>query len=177
MPLVKKKIILKKSNDVETQTDDVFVNDDQQLGSETNELFVLKTKWLKETTKKTIEIHDFTLKIEDEDKLKISSPNFKLAGKEFSIVVHPNLLDSGYISVALQNNSAEDQMTSITVQEASGVEASWEKRRILAGKSWGIPDFLSHENYRKLATVNDDVLRLEVVVTLHTKAGGEGWTR
>ena len=68
-------------------------------------------------------------------------------------------------------------MTSITVQEASGVEASWEKRRILAGKSWGIPDFLSHENYRKLATVNDDVLRLKVVVTLHTKAGGEGWTR
>ena len=38
-------------------------NDDQK-GFETNELFVLKTNWIQESAKKTIEIHDFTLKIE-----------------------------------------------------------------------------------------------------------------
>ena len=73
-------------NDVETQTDDMLqlqVNDDKN----TNELFVLKTKWIKDTTQKIIEIHDFTLKMKD-NKLKISSPNFQLAGNKFSIDCH-----------------------------------------------------------------------------------------
>ena len=189
MPLVKKKIILKKKggqsdrtfpkelNDVETQTDDMSVNEDQ-LGFETKELFVLKSKWINETTKKTIEIHDFILKIEDEDKkLKIASPRFKLAGKEFSIIVYPDNEGSGFIAVCIANCSNEDQMTSITVQETSGVERSWEMNKIQAGKGAGFIRFLSHDDYRELAKVNGDVLRLEVVLTLHRKGEADGWTR
>ena len=154
------------------------VENDDQKGFETNELFVLRTNWMKETTKKTIEIYDFTLKIEDEDKKpKISSPNFKLAGKKFSIDVQPDNIGSGYIAVVLQNCSKEDQMTSITVQENSGVERSWKMRKIPAGETLGFPTFLSIENYRELAKVNGDVLSLDVVLTLHTKAEGEVWTR
>ena len=162
MPLIKRKIILEKKyplkkqlKDVETQTDDVLVNDDH----ETKELFVLK-------------------KIEDADKkLNIISPIFKLAGKEFSIGVHPDYTDSGYIGVFLHNYSNGDQMTSIAVKETSGVERSWEMSKTTAGKAIGFPMFLSHENYRKLAKVNGDILRLEVVLTLHIKAKGDGWTR
>ena len=162
-------------NDVETQTDDMLqlqVNDDKN----TNELFVLKTKWIKDTTQKIIEIHDFTMKMKD-NKLKISSPNFQLAGNKFSIDVCPDYMDSGYIAVVLQNCSKEDQMTSITVQENSGVERSWKMRKIPAGESLGFPMFLSIEKFRELAKFNGDVLSLDVVLTLHTKAEGEVWTR
>ena len=50
------------------------------LGVETDELFVLKTRWIKETTKKTIEIHDFIKKIEDQEKKikAIVSPKLEL---------------------------------------------------------------------------------------------------
>ena len=181
MPLVKKKNILKKSNDVETQTDDVFVNDDQQLGSETNELFVLKTKWLKETTKKTIEIHDFINKIEDQDnnKKKIVSPKFKIAGVEFSIWVYTDESRNdapGFIGVYLHNYSNEDQMSSVTAK-GSGVEASWEMTKVPAGKGFGRKKFMTHEKYREWAKVHGDVFKLDVVVTLHTKAEGDDWTR
>ena len=86
-------------------------------------------------------------------------------------------MDSGYIAVVLQNCSKEDQMTSITVQENSGVERSWKMRKIPAGETLGFPTFLSIENYRELAKVNGDVLSLDVVLTLHTKAEVDGWTR
>ena len=41
----------------------------------------------------------------------------------------------------------------------------------------GFPKFLSHEKYRELAKVHGDVLKLDVVLTLHTKSEGGGWTR
>ena len=57
-----------------------------------DELFVLKCKHISESTKKTIEIHDFIKKIEDQDnnKLNIVSPKFKIAEVEFSIWVYPD---------------------------------------------------------------------------------------
>ena len=178
MPLINFKNIMKQMGGQPGRIELNDVENDDQKGFETNELFVLRTNWMKETTKKTIEIYDFTLKIEDEDKKpKISSPNFKLAGKKFSIDVQPDNIGSGYIAVVLQNCSKEDQMTSITVQENSGVERSWKMRKIPAGETLGFPTFLSIENYRELAKVNGDVLSLDVVLTLHTKAEVDGWTR
>ena len=179
MPLVKRSQLKKQSVDAETQTEEGSVND-SKLGVATEELFVLKTNWIKETVRKTIEIHDFILKMEDEDtKLKIRSPNFNLAGKEFSVDVHPNYNDSEYIAVFLHNYSFEDQVTSVTICETSGLQRSMEMAKIPAGKGLGFTMFLSHENYRKLAKVNGDVRRLKVAVTLHIKADGEGegWTR
>ena len=173
MPLIKQK---KQLKDGETQTDDTLVDDDQT----DEELFVHKTNWIAETTKKIIEIHDFTQKIDDGDKnLKIYSPKFKLAGVDFSIAVYPYQEHdgSGFIGVFLNNYSNEDKMTSITVQEASGVERSWEMGKVKAGKGYGWTNFLSHENYKAFANVRGDVLKLEVVITLHTKADGDGWTR
>ena len=49
---------------------------------ETEELFVLKTKGMKKTIKKTIEIHDFNRKREGENRERmILSPFLKLSGK------------------------------------------------------------------------------------------------
>ena len=162
----------KKRSNYEKQTDrKVF---------KTKELFVLKTKWINDVTTKAIEIHDFTMKIKDADKnMKINSPNFKLAGKEFSIGVHPNCKDSKHIKVYIYNHTDDDQMSSATIKEGSGHVRSWKKARILAGNGFGFPPFLSHEKYRELAKINGDVLRLEVVLTLHMKseAEGDGWTR
>ena len=153
---------------------------DEKPEVESDELFVLKTKWRKETTKKTIEIHDFILKIEDENKnLKIVSPKFKLGGREFSIAVYPNCI--GAIAVFLQNYHSEAQIISIKVRETSGLERSREMVQIPGGIMGICGIFmllsLSHQNYRELAKVNGDVLRLEVEVTLHIKAEGDDWTR
>ena len=168
---VEKKLL----NDVETQTDEVSVNVTQLR--ETKELFVYKTRWNSETTKKVIEIHDLILKIEDEDNWAeaIVSPKFQLAGKDFSVDVVPD--DDGYIGVHLASYSDEDQICSFTVMETSGVEMSWEMEKIEADSWWGFPTFLAHKKYRGWAKSNGDVLRLEVTITLHTKAVGDGWTR
>ena len=163
-------VIRKKMSTKEKRTDDKFVK--------TKELFVLKTTLMKDVTNKTIEIPHFTLKMEDEDNhLKISSPKFKLAGKKFSIDVYPDYTHSGYIGVFLFNDHTEDQITSITIKEASGEENSWEMTKIRAGQRWGFRRFLSHEKYRQLAKTRGDVLRLDVEVTLHKKAVGNSWTR
>ena len=150
----------------------------EDMLDKTKEYFVLKTKLTKEATKKCIEIHDFILKIEGQDKkLKISTPKFELAGKEFSLEIYPDYKDSGYIGVYLQNDNTEDQMTSITIKEASGGGATWEMDIVLAGQDWGCPKFQTQKKYRKWAKDHGDVLRLEVLLTLHIKAEGEGWTR
>ena len=49
--------------------------------------------------------------------------------------------------------------------------------RVLAGKGRGWSEFLTHKEYREWAKDHGDVLRLEVVLTLHSKAEGDGWTR
>ena len=95
-----------------------------------DEIFVLKTRMISESTKKTIEIHDFIKKIEDQDNKnrRIISPKFMVAGDgvEFSIDVYPESSQNspGWIGVVLQNYSNEDQMSSVTAK-GSGVEGSW----------------------------------------------------
>jgi len=142
-----------------------------------DEIFVLKTKMISESTKKTIEIHDFIKKIEDEVNMReILSPKFIMDGDgaEFSIKVRSrkDSSGSGWISVYLYNFSNEDQLLSVTVK-GSGVEQSWE---VPAGNGCG-GSFMSHETYREWAEDHGDVFKLEVVVTLLTKAEGDDWTR
>ena len=145
-----------------------------------DEIFVLKTRMISESTKKTIEIHDFIKKIEDQDNnmREIQSPKFMMAGVEFSIYVYPDFLQysPGRIGVGLHNYSNEDQMCSVTAK-GTGVEKSWEMKKVEAGNFWGFLKFMSHEKYRKWANDHGDVFKLEVVVTLHSKAKGDGWTR
>ena len=145
------------------------------------ETFVLKTRMISESTKKTIEIHDFINKIEDQsnNKQAIFSPKFKMAEVEFSIDVYPDCSvhnGPGFIGVFLHNYSKEDQMSCVS-SKASGVAGSWKMVKVPAGKGWGWPKFLSHEKYREWAKANGDVFKLEAVVTHHRKAEGDDWTR
>ena len=145
----------------------------------TKELFVYKTKLISESTEKIIELHDFIDNIEDIDKkmIKIRSPKFKLAGVDFTIDVYPDCREvgyPGYIGVSLRNHSYEDQTTSISFKEASGKEDSRAMGKVEAGKKIGFFQFLSHKSYRRWAKDHGDVLKLEVVVTLHSPPG---WTR
>ena len=66
----------------------------------------------------------------------------------------------------------------MTVKEASGLEnLDLEMDIVKTGRGWGFHQFLTHEKYRQLAKEHGDVLKLDIVVTLHTKAEGDGWTR
>ena len=175
MSMIKKLLFSK------TQTDEELIKD-TLLRSRTKELFVFKTGLLTESTEKIIEFHDFIKEIEDEStkmNWKIT-PKFKLAGADFSLGVVPdNTVNNspGFIGVYLVNESDEEQTVSGTVKEVSRKEASFEKKRVLTGNGCGFPTFMSHEKYREWAKNHGDVLRLEVVVTLHKKAEGDGWTR
>ena len=130
-----------------------------------------------------MEIHDFIKEMEDEDNKMdyITSPTFKLAGVDFSIDVIPDNIDhnaSEFIGVYLQNYGDEDQITSFEVEEASGVEKNnWKMDKVEAGDLYGFHYFLSHKKYRELAKVHGDVLKLDILVTLHSKAEDDGWTR
>ena len=146
------------------------------------ELFVLQTHLISESTEKTIQIHDFLEKIEDQEtnKQKIASPRFQIAGMEFSIDVYPDsaVFDCpGFIGVFLNNYSKETLMSSVTVKEASGEMSSWEMEKSEPEMGFGWDKFLSQEKYREWAKDHGDVLKLEVLVTLHTKTEGDGWTR
>ena len=145
-----------------------------------DELFVLKDKLISESTKKTMEIHDLIKKMEDPEKNQqwILSPDFELAGVDFSIAVFPDCSANGvpgFISVFLHQNSNEEQMVSVTIKEASGVV--WGRKMKTEELEWGCYKFLSQEKYREWAKTHGDVLKLEVVVTLHSKAESDGWTR
>ena len=147
------------------------------------ELFVLRTPLISESTEKTIQVHDFLKKIEDQEtnQQKIVSARFQIAGMEFSIDVYPDAAvydGSGFIGVYLHNYSKETLMSSVTVKEASGKENSWEMRKEPeTERGFGWNKFLSQEKYREWAKDHGDVLKLEVLVTLHTKTEGDGWTR
>ena len=134
------------------------------------------------SSKKTITIKDFLQLIENESlkQKKMISPQFYIAGVVFSIHVYPDNSGRGgpgFVGIYLSNDSDEDQITSISVKKASGEEVSWEMQKVLFSNSHGFYEFLSHENYREWANEHGDVLKLEVVVTVHSKAEGGDWTR
>ena len=132
------------------------------------------------STKKTLEVHDMLQLIkeaEENKKLIKGSPKFKLAGGVFSIEIVVSLVP-GYICVSLANYGNEDQTTSMTLKWVSGgKEVSYEMIKLPAGKGFGWPQFLSHEKYQEWARDHEDALKLEVMVTVHTKAEGDDWTR
>ena len=144
-----------------------------------DECFEFKSKLISTSTKKTIKINNFLKLIEDESRKMdaIRSPKFKLNGIGFSIDVYPDNDDSWFIGVFLHNYGNEDQTLSITVKEASGEEDSWEMEEVEAGDSWGFTQFLRHKNYREWAKEHGDILKLEVVVTVHSKPEDFSWTR
>ena len=151
--------------------------------TQNDELFVLQTGLISESTKKIIEIRDFSKKIEDPENnhKEIVSPTFKLAGGEFSIIVIPDCIrfnEPGFIGVALFNQSKEEQLASATFKVAPFRETgNCEMKKLQAGQAAGWYNFLPQVRYRKGAKVHGDVLQLEVVMTLHRKADGDGWTR
>ena len=144
--------------------------------TQNDELFVLQSGLISESTKKIIEIRDFSTKIEDPENnhKEIDSPMFKLAGVDFSIDVLPDC--SGYLCFYLRNYGDEDQTTSVAVKNGPGVDVNWKMMKVEA-QGIGVFWFISHENYRQWAKDHGDVLRLEVVVTVHSKAESDGWTR
>ena len=147
------------------------------------ELFVLQSHLISESTQKIIHFHDFLKKIEDQktSKVRIVSPRFQIAGIEFSIEVYPDnaVYDgAGFIGLYLKNYSKETPISTVIVKEASGEVKSWEMRKEPIPESgFGWNKFLSQEKYREWAKEHGDVLKLEVMVTLHTMADGDGWTR
>ena len=150
-------------------------NDVKKQADCDTESFVFKTHSIPETTKKTIAIHDFSLKIEHKYKSRdIISPKFKLAGIDFSIDVIIRFDDIG---VYLHNYSNEEQMFSFTVKEASGGMWRGEKFMVGAVKRIALVEkVLSHKQYIKWSKDNGDVFKLEVLLTLH-RTEGDGWTR
>ena len=144
--------------------------------TQNDELFVLQSGLISESTKKIIEIRDFSTKIEDPENnhQEIDSPMFKLAGVEFSIIVIPDCSrfdDSwpGFIGFSIFNRSKKEQLVSATFKVAFFREFP----AVMAG---GFV-LLSQEKYRQWAEAHGDVLQLEAMVTLHRKAEGDGWTR
>ena len=142
-----------------------------------DELFVQKPTWTSETKTVAIEIPEFLMKIDE--KVYVKSPRFKLAGVEFYIRVTPGYKDREFVRVALVNVSDEDQTTSVTFTEDSGVERSWQMETVEANRTWGLSDFLSHEHYKTWAKDHGDVFKLKARVTLHQKGktAEDGWIR
>ena len=114
------------------------------------------------------------LKFQFEDLLKIIADEqrreesilFSVGGAEFNIDVCPEYdEDPGYIGVYLWNHTNEDQLTSVKIRHASGVEKSWEKKVVEATSNWGYSQYMSHKDYKTWANKNEDVFKLEVSVT------------
>jgi len=143
-----------------------------------DELFVLQNKWKVDTKTVGIEIHDMLEKIEDEDNKKkpIFSPTFQLGGIPFNLIVTPEKIP-GFISFVMSNESNEDQITSFQIK---GVGLSFNTNTMTMkrclGRGWD--KFRSHEEYKKWVKKNQDVFKVEVTVSLHTKVNhGDDWKR
>ena len=95
-----------------------------------------------------------------------SSRSFMLGGMEMSVVVIT--LDQEVL-VGLDNYNQEDVVTSVTFKEASGWEHSWEMGKIERKTIKWASKSLSFKEYKKYAMEKEDVFKLEVTVTLHTR--------
>ena len=146
----------------------------RKLFEDVDELFVQKPSWTKIVG---IEIPEFLKKIEMKEIVR--SPRFKLAGIEFCIRAIPGFKETEFIGLVLVNTSDEDQTTSVTFTEESGVKKSWQVKIAEANMGYGFADFLSHEKYKVWAKDHGDVFRLKAKVTLHQKRNEDedGWIR
>ena len=148
----------------------------RKLFEDVDELFV-KNRGTSVTKTVGIEIPDFLDKIEK--KVEVKSPRFKLAGVEFYILVIPGFSETKFIYVGLFNCSDEDQTTSVTFTDESGVDKSLKMYPFGANDHDGFVEFLSHEEYKAWAKDHDDVFKVKVRVTLHQKeeSAEDGWIR
>lgn len=151
----------------------------RKLFEDVDELFVQKPSWTSETKIVGIEIPEFLKKIEMKEIVR--SPRFKLAGIEFCIRAIPGVEETEFIGLVLVNTSDEDQTTSVTFTEESGVKRSWQMEITKANTGYGFAKFLSHEKYKVWAKDHGDVFRLKAKVTLHQKRktteDEDGWIR
>ena len=149
----------------------------RKLFEDVDELFVQKPSWTSETRIVGIEIPEFLKKIEMKEIVR--SPRFKLAGIEFCIRAIPGFKETEFIGLDLVHTSDEDQTTSVTFTEESGVKKSWQMEIAEANMGYGFANFLSHEKYKVWAKDHGDVFRLKAKVTLHQKRNEDedGWIR
>ena len=162
----------------------------RKLFEDVDELFVktkgtsvtknVKNTWTSVTKIVGIEIPAFLEKIEKGE--QVESPRFKLAGVEFSIVVFSTKRTKFvYVEPSLANRSDEDQTTSVTFTDESGVERSWQMEPLGAKDYDGFPNFLSYEDYKTWAKDHGDVFKVKAKVTLHQKRktteDEDGWIR
>ena len=149
----------------------------RKLFEDVDELFVQKPSWTSETKIVGIESPEFLKKMEMKEIVR--SPRFKLAGIEFFIDIYCG--ETEFIGISLANTSDEDQTTSVTFTEESGVKRSWQMEIIKANIGFGFAKFLSHEKYKVWAKDHGDVFRLKAKVTLHQKRktteDEDGWIR
>ena len=147
------------------------------LSEEPGEVFVLKSEESTKVTKTvTVEIHDFTKKIDDIDnkKKEIKGPKFKVGEKEFYISIYPEDHHDGssHIAVYLSNPSKDKIKASYMFKHDSGTEMGAINQEIDAGDDGKGPSkFLSHVDYKKWAEDHGDVFRVEVEITLHVEQG------
>ena len=135
---------------------------------EADELFVIRTERISETKKINIEIHDFLEKIEGNDETIVyKTPSFTVLGKEFKIVVIPQIDQQITIDIIGLRTTSEDVMEYMEYMEY--MEQILE---VNPGKT------LSHEWYRRFAKENGDVLKLEAKFTVtNRKPKDEDWER
>ena len=149
----------------------------RKLFEDVDELFVQKPSWTSETKIVGIESPEFLKKMEMKEIVR--SPRFKLAGIEFFIDIYCG--ETEFIGISLANTSDEDQTTSVTFTEESGVKRSWQMEITKANMGNGFAKFLSHEKYKVWAKDHGDVFRLKAKVTLHQKRktteDEDGWIR
>ena len=147
----------------------------RKLFEDVDELFVQKPSWTSKTRIVGIESPEFLKKMEMKEIVR--SPRFKLAGIEFYIDI--DCEETEFIGISLANTSDEDQTTSVTFTEESGVKRSWQMKIAEANRGYGFVKFLSYEKYKVWAKDHGDVFRLKAKVTLHQKRNEDedGWIR
>jgi len=122
-----------------------------------------------ETKKVDIEIKDLIKMIDnEEEKTKpIYSPEFTLGGIKFSISVYPEV-KAKYIGVYLNTQSNEEHTVSCSFKSPLREFEFPRRRRVFDIKNgWGIPGYVSHEDYMSWTNANGDIFKLELTATLH----------
>ena len=137
------------------------------------EVFELKSEKIEENKTVTIAIHDFTKRIDYQEKKKkeIVSPEFKVGDISFTVSVYPQDWrenSTEHISVYLGNKEKEEVTATVVFKHASGAKGSL-MNQIEAGHGRGSKRFLSHEAYKEWAKDHGDVFKVEVKITLHTQ--------
>ena len=118
-----------------------------------------------------IDIHGFNKKMKWRPGKEIYSRKLKISESVFSISIYPNgntSKEKGYVSVYLCNESSWRVMLSDVTFKVGQHEATCESDYYQADKSWGLSQFVSHEQIKRanLLDKENDRLTLEVDIEL-----------